>query len=182
MEFIKKEKLDKIIRHRKNIDRAFLAFWILFFIITITYLIFVNIFWINISPSIPIGIYREVKKDKIVKGDIVVFKMNPEFEKYSSTKNMNILSAKTVVAVYGDKLEEKNNHIFVNGEDYGEYVSGIEKAKLEISKNGYWVLSKEKFSLDSRYYGEIKKNEILKKVKIVYEIKTKKRTNNNFKS
>ena len=68
-------------------------------------------------------------------------------------------------------MEIRNNHLFVNGEDYGEYTKGIQKAELKISKNGYWVLSKEKYSLDSRYFGEIKKENILKKVKLVYQIK-----------
>ena len=157
-----------IMKHKNKINIGIFIFWTLFVIIVSVYLVFTQIFWFNISPSIPLGIYREIKADSINKEDIVVFKMDKNFEKFSSTKN--ILTAKKVVAIYGDKLEEKNNHLYVNGEDYGEYISGIPKAKLNISKDGYWVLSKEKYSLDSRYYGEIKRKDILRKVKLVYKV------------
>lgn len=168
---MKNWKFQSILKHKKKINKGLLVFWILFVIIITSYLIFTKLFWFNISPSIPLGIYREIKIDNINKGDIVVFKMDENFEKYSSTKNMkNILAAKEVVAVYNDKLEVQNDHLFVNGEDYGEYIKGIKRAELKISKDGYWVLSKEKYSLDSRYFGEIKKKDILKKVKLVYRV------------
>lgn len=165
---MKNLKFQSILKHKKKINKGLLVFWILFVIIVTSYLIFTKLFWFNISPSIPLGIYKEIKIESINKGDIVVFRMDENFEKFSSTKN--IPTAKKVVAIYGDKLEEKNNHLYVNGEDYGEYISGIPKAKLNISKDGYWVLSKEKYSLDSRYFGEVKKKDILKKVKLVYKV------------
>ncbi|MBB1534919.1 signal peptidase I [Leptotrichia sp.] len=166
---MKKWELRSILRYKNKINKWIRVFWILFVGMVVSYLIFTKLFWFNISPSIPLGIYKEIKIGNISKGDIVVFKMDENFEKYSSTKN--ILAAKKIVAIYGDKLEIRNNHLFVNGEDYGEYTKGIQKAELKISKNGYWVLSKEKYSLDSRYFGEIKKENILKKVKLVYQIK-----------
>lgn len=166
-----KNNIEKIMKYKKKINLFFLIFWIIFVLIVVGYFIFTKLFWINITPSIPVGIYREIKLNEIKKGDIVVFKMDKNFEKYSSAKD--ILSAKQVVALNGDKLEEKSNHLYVNGEDYGEYVVGIPKAKLNISKDGYWVLSKQKYSLDSRYYGEIKRKDILKKMKLVYSMENK---------
>ena len=165
---MKNEKFKSILKYEKAINKGLLVFWILFVVIVTSYLILTKLFWFNISPSIPLGIYREIKIDRINKGDIVVFKMDENFEKYSSTKN--ILTAKKIVATYNDKLEIQNNHLFVNGEDYGEYIKGIERADLKLSKDGYWVLSKEKYSLDSRYFGEIKKKDILKKVELVYKV------------
>lgn len=165
---MKNEKFKSILKYEKGINKGLLVFWILFVVIVTSYLILTKLFWFNISPSIPLGIYREIKIDRINKGDIVVFKMDENFEKYSSTKN--ILTAKKIVATYNDKLEIQNNHLFVNGEDYGEYIKGIERADLKLSKDGYWVLSKEKYSLDSRYFGEIKKKDILKKVELVYKV------------
>ncbi|AMD95940.1 signal peptidase I [Leptotrichia sp. oral taxon 847] len=169
---MKNWQFENILKYKKKVNKGLLIFWILFVLVVISYLLFTQLFWVNVSPSIPLGIYREIKFKDVKKGDIVVFKMDENFEKYSSTKNIkNILTVKKIVAVYGDKLEVQNNHLFVNGEDYGEYIKGIERAKLNISKDGYWVLSKEKYSLDSRYFGEIKKKDILKKVKLVYKIK-----------
>ena len=165
---MKNEKFKSILKYEKGINKVLLAFWILFVAIVTSYLILTKLFWFNISPSIPLGIYREIKIDRINNGDIVVFKMDENFEKYSSTKN--ILTAKKIVATYNDKLEIQNNHLFVNGEDYGEYIKGIDRADLKLSKDGYWVLSKEKYSLDSRYFGEIKKKDILKKVELVYKV------------
>ena len=165
---MKNEKFKSILKYEKGINKVLLAFWILFVVIVTSYLILTKLFWFNISPSIPLGIYREIKIDRINKGDIVVFKMDENFEKYSSTKN--ILTAKKIVATYNDKLEIQNNHLFVNGEDYGEYIKGIKRADLKLSKDGYWVLSKEKYSLDSRYFGEIKKKDILKKLEFVYKV------------
>ena len=89
---MKKWELRSILRYKNKINKWIRVFWILFVGMVVSYLIFTKLFWFNISPSIPLGIYKEIKIGNISKGDIVVFKMNENFEKYSSTKN--ILAAK----------------------------------------------------------------------------------------
>jgi len=78
---------------------------------------------------------------------------------------------KKIIADHTDKLEIKDNHLYVNDEDYGEYVKSLPKADIKINRGEYWVLSKEKNSLDSRYFGSIKESEIEKKAKLIYEFK-----------
>ena len=133
-------------------------------------------FGINRTKSLPLGIYMYSNSNNLKKGDIVVFNISDKWKNLTvlrNIKNVKIRFMKQIAADSNDKLEIRNNHLYVNGEDYGEYVNGIEKADLKISKGKFWVLSKEKNSLDSRYYGEISKDQIEKKAKLIYEFKRK---------
>ena len=75
---------------------------------------------------------------------------------------------KRIVADSKDKIEIIDNSLYVNGEDYGKYIEELPRADIKINEGEYWVLSKKKNSLDSRYFGSIKESEIEKKAKLIY--------------
>lgn len=143
-------------------------------LILILFYIFNLNFGINRTKSLPLGIYMYLKPDNIKKGDIVVFDVPDKWKTltmFKNVRNIKVRFLKKIAADSKDKIEIKDNHLYVNNEDYGEYVREIEKADLKISEEGFWVLSKEKNSLDSRYFGEIKKDQIEKKATLIYEFK-----------
>lgn len=145
-------------------------------ILILTYIFNLN-FGINKSNSAPKGVYLYLKPEDLKKGDYIVFDIDKKWKNltmFRNLKNIKVRFLKEIVAENGDNLEIRNNHLYVNGEDYGEYMDKIEKADLKIENGEYWVLSKEKNSLDSRYFGSVPKEKIEKKAKLIYGFNRKK--------
>lgn len=141
------------------------SFLVIFFLI-------LKFFSLNVQPSLPIGIYLKYKAKNYKKGDIVVFKLDENYDKFYNNLDYKILPMKRIVADYTDNISFKNSHIFVNDEDYGEVFSlGLELPNLKIRKGCFYLLSKTKYSFDSRYYGQICKRDIKYKTKLFYEVK-----------
>ena len=166
------EKLQKILRSKiiQNIVLT-LACLMLFLLIILNTI--GQKYVINVTPSIPIGIYRVYDFDgNIQKGDLVMYKIEEKYQKLTALKGTNFASLKPVAGLYGDKIEIKNRRIYVNGEDYGEVVidKRLTMFKEDLKENEVLTLSKRKLSFDGRYYGAISKDKILKKGKLVYEM------------
>ena len=85
-----------------------------------------KIYVINVTPSIPLGIYKLEKFDGVLKkGDLVVYEVDDKYKNLTSIKRTMFKSVKPVAAFYEDKVEIKDNRIYVNGEDYGEIFSKV---------------------------------------------------------
>lgn len=116
-----------------------------------------------------------VKKEfihEIHRGDIVIF--------YRET-NRDYEVVKRVIGVPYDKIELKQNELYINGEIFEEtYLkNGNEKEltnhgnnafySVTLSENEYYVMGdNRRVSYDSRYYGAIKKDCIVGKLKLIY--------------
>lgn len=172
-------------RIQRNFIKGFLIFSLLLGISVV-----LGAYWcrgryvINISASLPMGIYKlyEIKDKKIDKGDIVMFLFPEEAEKYIRERkylpdNVNTL-LKRVVAVEGDKVEAKNKTLYINDQEFwlGKIREKdskglplpIMKSKT-LEKDEYFVFGTHPTSFDSRYYGVIKRELILKKAELVWE-------------
>ena len=132
-----------------------------------------KIYVINVTPSIPLGIYKLEKFDGILKkGDLIVYEVDSKYKNLTSIKGTMFKSVKPVAAFYEDKVEIKDNRIYVNGEDYGEIFSKILSTfNGKIQKDEILTLSKVKGTFDGRYYGAIKKSKIEKKARLIYEFR-----------
>jgi len=128
---------------------------------------------INVTPSIPLGIYKLENFDGILKkGDLVVYEIDSKYKNLTNIKGTMFKSVKPVAAFYNDKIEIKSNRIYVNGEDYGEIFSKILSTfNGKIQKDEILTLSKVKGTFDGRYYGAIKKSKIEKKARLIYEFR-----------
>lgn len=115
--------------------------------------------------------------------DVVIFKTKEDSfkdvgeDKYPKAHKSKL---KEVIGFYGDiidvkkSIEDRNNHIYINGRDYGiikEYslkgerllpITGIDK-RITIPKDYYFVYTPHKDSYDSRYksVGLIHKSQII---------------------
>lgn len=152
----------------------------------------------NVSDSMPLGVYLSYKNtEKISNGDIIGFCVSDNtydlfFARgYITSQNgscYNNLPAfiKKVLAQKGDIVEIKDNKLFVNSIEIKNstiFDTDIKGRKLEHLQNGYShvMQSDEIFafgdnnirSLDSRYIGLIKKDEILFKAKMLYKVSGK---------
>ena len=132
-----------------------------------------KIYVINVTPSIPLGIYKLEKFDGVLKkGDLVVYEIDNKYKKLTSIKGTMFKSVKPVVAFYEDKVEIKGNRIYVNDEDYGEIFPEISSNfNGKIKEDEVLTLSKVRGTFDGRYYGAIKKSKIEKKARLIYEFR-----------
>lgn len=130
-----------------------------------------KIYVINVTPSIPLGIYKLEKFDGVLKkGDLVVYEVDDKYKNLTSIKRTMFKSVKPVAAFYEDKVEIKDNRIYVNGEDYGEIFSEVSSNFNEkMKEDEVLTLSKVRGTFDGRYYGAIKKSKIEKKARLIYE-------------
>lgn len=141
---------------------------------------------INISDSITKGIYKltDMKKEDYIKGTIVQFPIPLNFEEYIHgrnylPKNVKTLS-KMILGVNGDKIEirllKNKKKLYINEKLIGEvnkYDSfGLPLPQMKskiLEKNEFFVYGKHPKSFDSRYFGVIKKDDILKKATLVFD-------------
>lgn len=132
-----------------------------------------KIYVINVTPSIPLGIYKLEKFDGVLKkGDLVVYEVDDKYKNLTSIKRTMFKSVKPVAAFYEDKVEIKDNRIYVNGEDYGEIFSKVSSNfNGKIKEDEVLTLSKVRGTFDGRYYGAIKKSKIEKKARLIYELR-----------
>lgn len=146
-------------------------------IITIMFIFFKYITPIafNYTESIPVGIYVVDKFNKeYKKGDYVVYKLDDDYIKYIPKEARTFLVAKKIVAVKGDKIEKRNNKIFINDIKVVDYINQNIKSKFKdkvLDKHEFLTLSNNINSLDGRYYGNIRRKQILYKIHLIYEIK-----------
>lgn len=132
-----------------------------------------KIYVINVTPSIPLGIYKLEKFDGVLKkGDLVVYEVDDKYKNLTSIKRTMFKSVKPVAAFYEDKVEIKDNRIYVNGEDYGEIFSKVSSNfNGKMKEDEVLTLSKVRGTFDGRYYGAIKKSKIEKKARLIYELR-----------
>lgn len=146
------------------------------FIISIVILFILFHLKINISPSSPLGVYYVYKPKKINKGDYIIYDLPEKYQKYMNDKLLSYTKGLTIKKVYaakGDYIDNKDGQIYINGEPKGkvnEYIESSFETK-ELEENEYFTLSDEEQSLDSRYYGPIKKENIKGKGILIYKFK-----------
>ena len=151
-------------------------------IIIILHLILPKYIVFNKTPSIPIGIYLllpyDNEKDSLNVGDIVIFDMPKDIEKFVKereyTSNDTNTFIKTVGAIEGMSIEVREEKLFIDGEIKGE-VALTDTLNRELPQINNFIVSKGHFfplgthfhSFDGRYYGEIDKRTIRNKAKLL---------------
>ena len=140
--------------------------------------IFEKYFTINLSDSIPAGLYMRLPLDDIKKGDIVIFDMPENIDKYVHEREYIVTNChsfiKIVGGLEGDKVENRENILYINDKEIGKIsftdTIGRDLPQIDdfkISKNHFFPLGTHKNSFDGRYYGEIDKKFIKNKAKLI---------------
>lgn len=166
--------------HRLKNIRLFLCLFVLLF------LIFSVLFTFNVrfnyTPSMPIGFYQRVSTTKIKRGDLVVVCLPKQvavvalqrgYLRGGSCPNKVIPVLKQVIAIPGDVVTLTNSHITVNSTTYIAPFNSIDHNRQPLQKfiqngiyqpsRGYWIYGANDpiKSWDSRYYGSVKRAEII---------------------
>ncbi len=136
---------------------------------------------INTTSSIPIGIYTlDRSKDNLDKARTILFCLNNEYSEIAKTRGYLPVGkcksglspiGKHIVAAADDFVEITKEGIYVNGYllpdtrpmtyDSNSLELKHSKLKRRLNKNEFLVASLKKDSFDSRYYGIVKREEIL---------------------
>lgn len=152
-----------------------------------------NLIYKNPSISEPIGYYFAVPGVKIHTGDLVMTCVTDNSYKHvfnelglkdvvGQCSNGLPYLIKRVVASTGDRVEITKAGVLINGTLYlnsKQFTEGrgVKLYPLPIGyshvlgEDEYFMLGKSPHSVDSRYFGIIKKNDIYRKAILIYEIK-----------
>lgn len=169
--------MKKVLLREKKLIIVVVAFISIIYFFTL-----ISGFSINMSPSVERGVYILYPKINLKKGDIINFKIPKEIkiialERNYLTKNIKSLT-KYIVADEGDIVERKNNKIYINNiytatiyktDSNNRELSSVfsEEEKIKLKKGEYFILGITENSLDSRYFGIIKYENIIKKSKLI---------------
>ena len=167
---------------RKTIFKRFFKYIIFLGVLFIVITKIASYFTINYTPSYPIGVYFKSNVTKIERNHYYLF--CPTYDKYMKFaetnkfwENMSKSCGKTPMylkkayGLPGDYIEVKEKGVFVNGVivPNSQIVLNNKIFKknysIQLKENEYFMLSDyNKHSYDSRYFGIINKNQILKQV------------------
>lgn len=172
---------EKVIILCKWIQKALLGSVVLLISINICILIMgYRGYWINITNSMPIGIYKEIESMKIPKYSYVLICKEDESIKrtrnaiyYCDDGHQPLL--KIVVATEGDLVTINDEGIFVNRKKI-RHTERLQKFRnvsfnihdYKLRNNEYLVTGNSPYSWDSRYFGIVSGNDFLSPVVPVY--------------
>ncbi len=150
-------------------SKIWIILLIFFFVILFLKIINNKKVFLNITPSVKVGIYLMEEYDNLKnlkKGDYVIFP--PPVQAVKRDYHNNFL--KQVVANSNDIILVDNNQIFINGvfygnikekDSFGNNIRTLEEGIYFLKEDEYFVMGEHFNSYDSRYFGSIKKNEII---------------------
>lgn len=147
-------------------------------------------FYINTSPSQPLGIYRALKFDgRLDAGDLVLFKPPKAMHSYVYGRGWlkeGRMMLKNVGALPGDLYEVTDEAITINGQYVGP-ISKVDSDGLPMPcLRGRFKVNEGEFlpisthipnSFDGRYFGAVSIKEIKAKAVLVYRFKDQQKTN-----
>ncbi|MEI6057003.1 MAG: conjugative transfer signal peptidase TraF [Lentisphaerota bacterium] len=139
-------------------------------------------FRINITSSMPIGLYLLCEAKDLKNDDLVAVKLPPEIisqgleRGYIKTKDTILV--KQLIALPGDKVIYKNNQLLVDDiytykcvvtakDGQGRDMKPLKEGTYTLGNNEYLVLGKNDDSWDSRYFGPIERKNLINRVKLI---------------
>lgn len=145
---------------------------ILFLIIGIAILFAIagTLFYKNVSPSAPRGIYMIAPNQTLHYGDFVVVSLPMDIPKLNAPKGYPMI--KKVQGLPGDSYRVGNNAVEIHGRKYKIYhIDGLPQKNTVgehiVPQNQILFLNDPDISFDSRYLGTISTESIEKKVILI---------------
>lgn len=149
----------------------------LLIVISLVYSCVGKIFFINYSPSVPVGLYVKSFSGEINKGDLVVFRLPESVEREIKDRSWfrsEFDFIKQVAAVRGDKVCAVDKKLFINEKFVGEILdSDYLGSPLPHLLGGCLTLKYNEFlplglnserSFDGRYFGVVEIDKVIVKV------------------
>lgn len=134
--------------------------------------------YINVTPSLPRGIYQLLPEGQITRGDVVLV---VELDEIGVDRALCPYKAllKQAAAFGGDTIDSDGKHIFVNGrmlpnsdlfthDKFGKNLPQQDYPYI-VPDGSVYLTSQHKYGYDSRYYGPIAIEHIAGKARLVYK-------------
>lgn len=158
--------------------KAFLLFIPLAIVLAVAAACQYNNIYINMTPSLPRGVYRFLPGDRVQHGDVVLVVDLDEIGVDRALCPYNAL-LKQAAAFGGDTIDSDGKHIFVNGrklpnsdifikDKYGKDLPQ-QKYPYIVPDGSVYLTSHHKYGYDSRYYGPIAIAHIAGKAHLIYK-------------
>jgi len=137
-------------------------------------------FRINVTGSMPKGLYFLQSPNGLKRDDLVTVKLPEKQLSFGIhrgyIKSKDTILLKKLIALPGDKVEFKDSQIVVNAvftyqasrvarDKHNLEMNPIEDGIYLCGKDDYWVLGMDDLSWDSRYFGPVKIENISNKVR-----------------
>lgn len=169
---------------KMNKNKILKIFIKIFLSILLCHIIINNFFVVNLTPSIKTGIYfvLPVNKDELKIGDIVLFSMPDEIDKFVHereyiTNNCHTF-LKEIGALEKDRIKIENEKLYIND----KFIGKIEKkdtlgrelpqiTSFTVPKDYFFPIGTHQKSFDGRYYGKIDIKLIEKKAFLIVDFK-----------
>lgn len=160
--------------HPKNrgqkIFRALLGLFLLvIFIVAAFYLFLGSLFFVNRSPSATPGIYMTYleSKPQLAKGDFVIVKAPYDIPEIHIQKGALFL--KQVRGLCGDTYRVTENELVVDNHSFFidnnlSYLPHVKPGLYSLHENEVLLLNDFTYSLDSRYFGPVSSDSIVRRV------------------
>ena len=173
--------MEKLQKSKRKFRKLIIAIWVFIFIVLGTVFIFrINNYILNISQSLPIGIYQKIDSYDYKIDDYVIVKVPEEYKEFIYSRGYmgtDELSAKTMLkkikGINGDSFEVIEGSLIKNNiEIIAKVLSKDSKgrnlpkiSKITLKNGEYFLLGEHPYSLDSRYLGKFEEKDILYKVR-----------------
>ncbi len=171
---------------RKNLKfckKIQIILFLIQFLIISTLIYFKCNYVINVTPSLPRGIYRLEKPENLKQGDIILFDIDEDIKemmaerKYIPNKKTKLL--KTIGAFENNKIQILDEVLYIDMKNYGRILTcdmegrKLPEIEIKVEKGYFLALTNKNLSYDSRYFGQVRLEKIEKKAKLVYRFKEK---------
>lgn len=150
--------------------RLLLAFFLLVIFIAVAFYLFLgSLFFVNRSPSATPGIYMTYleSKPQFAKGDFVIVKDPCDIPEIHIQKGALFL--KQVRGLCGDTYRVTENELVVDNhsffiDNHLSYLPHVKPGLYSLHENEVLLLNDFTYSLDSRYFGSVSSDSIVRRV------------------
>lgn len=177
---LKIKEVEKVREERARKLKILILFGTIFIFLTIFLKIFITF---NPTPSLKTGFYLITDIEEVKKGDTVTIKYPKSIKNVVIPSNFYYREVKgfmkNVEGVPGDLIETKDQKVYINGilkgniatlDFKGRFLPQSNVNKI-LENDEYYLMGEAENSFDSRYWGTVKRVEVLKKAKLICEIK-----------
>lgn len=143
-----------------------------------------SILVLNLTPSMPRGLYVKEFSSEINRSDIVLVCLNDPYKNLGLAKGYLVKGKKcqgsdpllkSVIAIPGDNVVLYDDYVMVNGVKLPYPTLSFDSKnrpltpyprKTYLNTSGYWLIgTHDKRSWDSRYWGPVARQQIISKIK-----------------
>lgn len=161
-------------RRNDKVKLLFIAVILLFVLAGLPKLLWGQYIFVNQTSSAPEGVYIRTWSTEYSYGDYVIIQLAEDIPALHAKKGLFLL--KRIAGMPGDTYCVYDDRLELNGIIYPIYrkvgLPSLSSGADKVDNDCYFLLNEKQDSFDSRYFGEIKKSDIVCKVRLLVSFKS----------